>query len=78
MREGKEERQKASGERRREEEEGIRLEARLGPEAGEQAWRYEDRLAGCQRDQCTGKQLIAWIVDMTPRGEEGMRQWTSY
>ena len=37
MREGKEERKRVSGEGRREVEEGkVRLEARLGPEAGEQ------------------------------------------
>ena len=57
-------------------EEGkVRLEARLGPEAGEPAWRYEGRLAGCQQDD--SKQLIAWIVDIDTQGRR-MRQWTSY
>ena len=55
--------------RRRAEEGKVRLEARLGPEAGEPAWRYEGRLAGCQQND--SKQLIAWIVDtLIPRGEE--------
>lgn len=62
-REGEEERKRARGGRRRDGEEGkVRLEARLGPEAGEPAWRYEGRLAGCQQDD--SKQLIAWIVDI--------------
>ena len=49
--------------RRRDAEEGkVRLDARLGPEAGEPAWRYEGRLAGCQ--QHDSKQLDRMVVDI--------------